>query len=244
MVTIDRGLPSSGPGRRERKKHDVRERLYEAALRLFRTRGYDATTVQAIADAADTAKGTFFNYFPTKEHVLARYHDRMAGDVLESVRDRRYPTALEALQDVLVECAAYAVNDPVIGRVLLRVMFSGDVLMDADRHSEERLREYLESCVARGLASGELRPDLDAGLYLSLLVGTLSSSVTEWVLGEQAFDLERSLRRKIDLVHQGASARPADPRSPHDSAAAVPSSRRPRPRSGPRSRPRRTEDTP
>src|SRR5271168_5392991 len=60
-------------GRRERRRVEIRERLFRAALALFAERGYLETTVEDITDAADVGKGTFFNYFPTKEHVLATY---------------------------------------------------------------------------------------------------------------------------------------------------------------------------
>ena len=59
------------------KKAEVRSRLYSTALHLFLERGYENTTVQEITDLADVAKATFFNYFPTKEHVLAAYHNEM-----------------------------------------------------------------------------------------------------------------------------------------------------------------------
>jgi AcrR family transcriptional regulator len=52
---------------------ETRERLYRAALELFAERGFLETTVVDITEAADVGKGTFFNYFPTKEHVLAAY---------------------------------------------------------------------------------------------------------------------------------------------------------------------------
>ena len=206
----DRSTGSLPPrdGRRERRKRDARERLYEAALRLFRTRGYDATTVQAIADAADAAKGTFFNHFPTKEHVLAEYHDRMAGDVLAAAESRAHDSAESAVQDVLRECAAYAVNDPAIGRVLLRVMFAGDVLMHADRRNEERLQEHLRDRVVQGVRRRQLRADLDVELFLSMLVGTLSATVTEWVVGDAAFDLEGTLRRKVALLFDAVRTAP------------------------------------
>jgi len=57
-------------GKREIAKYERRERLYEAALSLFRSQGYDATTVDQITRRAGLAKGTFFNYFPTKDAVL------------------------------------------------------------------------------------------------------------------------------------------------------------------------------
>src|ERR1700674_2698922 len=62
-------------GRRERHRAETRERLFRAALQLFAERGYLETTVEDITEAADVGKGTFFNYFPTKEHVLATFGD-------------------------------------------------------------------------------------------------------------------------------------------------------------------------
>ena len=68
-------------GRRERRCEETRENIFRAALQLFAERGFNATTIEAITEAADVGKGTFFNYFENKESLLLEYGELQMGKI-------------------------------------------------------------------------------------------------------------------------------------------------------------------
>jgi AcrR family transcriptional regulator len=69
MLSVEASMQQT-LSRRERKKLETRQGLLAAAQVLFREKGYNATTVEEITGRADVAKGTFFNYFSSKEALL------------------------------------------------------------------------------------------------------------------------------------------------------------------------------
>ncbi|MCF2125449.1 TetR family transcriptional regulator [Strepomyces sp. STD 3.1] len=91
-------------GLRELKKQRTRDLLLRSALRLFTERGYEETTVDDIADAADVSQRTFFRYFASKEDA-AFFVSRLAeSHFVEAVRARPPGEApLDALRLALVE---------------------------------------------------------------------------------------------------------------------------------------------
>jgi AcrR family transcriptional regulator len=82
------------PGLRERKKARTRAAIQQEALRLFREQGYEATTIEQIAEAAEFSPSTFFRYFPTKEDVVM--YDDLDPVVIAAYR--KQPAALGPIQ--------------------------------------------------------------------------------------------------------------------------------------------------
>lgn len=70
-------------GRRERKKLETREALLEAATELFQTKGYDATTIEEIAERVDVSARTFFRYFASKDEVYMASEAKFAPGVTQ-----------------------------------------------------------------------------------------------------------------------------------------------------------------
>src|SRR3954447_6883863 len=90
-------------GLRERKKQQTRQAIHEAAMKLFAERGYDATTIADIADAAGISPRTFFSYFSAKEEAVFQKFDMAYEEFTRALQDRpEGMTALEALRDWIV----------------------------------------------------------------------------------------------------------------------------------------------
>jgi AcrR family transcriptional regulator len=83
-------------GLRERKKARTRAAIQQHALRLFRLQGYEQTTVEQIAEAAEVSPSTFFRYFPSKEEVVL--YDAFDPVLFEAFRAQ--PANLPPLQAV------------------------------------------------------------------------------------------------------------------------------------------------
>src|SRR5437870_11614645 len=74
-------------GRRAQNKAAVRKRIVTAALSLFQTKGFDATTTKAIARKAGIAEGTVFNYFRTKEDIALHFFEQEVDQAISAVRE-------------------------------------------------------------------------------------------------------------------------------------------------------------
>jgi AcrR family transcriptional regulator len=154
--------------RRERKKRETHQRLIECAWSMFQEQGYDDTTVEDITEAADVAKGTFFNYFGTKEAILDEIAlwriDLLGNHVLAA--DDVPEGAIARIKRLVRAMAAEFSPDRELPQHLLVARISAPI-----RHeSAHRLGSIMHDLVQQGQGSGEIRADVDAGLIARLLI--------------------------------------------------------------------------
>ncbi|MFF5875798.1 TetR family transcriptional regulator [Streptomyces californicus] len=85
MVKEEKNVQENKPAKAA-KSEQTRTLILETALRLFAERGYDRTTMRAIAQEAGVSVGNAYYYFTSKEHLVQGFYDRIAGEHAEAVR--------------------------------------------------------------------------------------------------------------------------------------------------------------
>jgi|SRR5690348_13634710 len=170
--------PSPSP-RRERRSAETRERLFRAALHQFAQKGFAETTVEDITEAADLGKGTFFNYFPSKDHILMAFGEMQIHKLELFVRDVRgtrepMPRLLRALMARMTE---EPIRNPEIVRALIQANLTSAAVRTEMARLHDRNRELLAELIRGGQQRGEVRADLPAEeiaqVWRQMIFGTL-----------------------------------------------------------------------
>lgn len=156
-------------GLRERKKQQTRRALQEAAVRLFGEKGYDNTTVEEIAEAADVSYRTFFRYFASKEEVLEADFTDLIERMTEAVSGRGDTPLFDVLMSVGTEmCREFEERGDFVverNRIVLStpVLAARVLLLQADLHTR-----------LFGLVLDELGLSGDAAIGVRLVMGSIS----------------------------------------------------------------------
>ncbi len=190
-----RGEASGRPGRRERRRRETRERLFRAALRLFAERGFAATTVEDITQAADVGKGTLFNYFPSKEHIMAAFGEMQVGKVqaaLEAAQTCREPIRAQ-LQCLVHRMAEEPGRSPALMRSLMFAIFSSETVREIIRGNLIRVRELLAELLVLGQRRGEIRGDVSPADLARVVQQSFFGTVVLW-----AIDPSSALTKRLD----------------------------------------------
>lgn len=188
----------ASPGLRERKKAEAKRALVTAALELFGERGFDAVTVDEIADRANVSRRTFFRYFPTKEAVVM---DRRVAQ-LDALKAHlaAAPGSVSPAESVRAALAVIGADYEANKRRILaeRALFARSPALaladlDLDRAYERAIAEAVAPRIGRGEEARKR-----ARMFAAALLGVLRVSIEDWAdargkialaaLGEEAVE--------------------------------------------------------
>jgi AcrR family transcriptional regulator len=200
-------VPRVASGRRERHKADIRFRLFQAALELFGTRGFAATTVEDITQAADVAKGTFFNYFPTKEHLLTEFSE-LRLEIVRAARSEAKECRLP-MREVLRRLTFALMKEPGRSRAMARCMLLGalgdEPVAGVVQKKLTESRRLIAEAIAIGQARGEIRRDWTAADIARWFQQSFFGAMNIWVLHPR-LNLERSLESTFVMFWSAIAA--------------------------------------
>jgi AcrR family transcriptional regulator len=196
-------------GRRERRSAEIRERLFRAAIHLFASRGFAATTIEDITEAADVGKGTFFNYFPTKEHLLIAFGEMRLQKVRTALEGAQKGT--EPVQRILRRLYHALAEEPAqsqeMARSMVITMLASEPVRKLVCERMEDSRRLTRELMLLGQRRAEIRRDREPAELAHLFQESFFGSLLLWALEPPA-----RLGPKLDLsfsqLWSGIAAQP------------------------------------
>ncbi|MFD9320543.1 TetR/AcrR family transcriptional regulator [Streptomyces sp. NPDC060053] len=195
--------PSPQPGLRERKKIKTREAIRTATYALVKEQGYDATTIDQIAERAEVSPSTVFRYFPTKEDIVLT--DEQDPILLALLRSRPAREAVaDTMRYVMREGARMGFDeDPEVARLRTHLMVQVPAVRSRMMESMSVLGRML--CVAIGERSGRDPDSLEVRVYTMSLLGGLMETALYWGEHDHEDDFAALLDRTLEVLEHGLS---------------------------------------
>ena len=171
--------------RRARRKTETLRRIEEAGWKLFITRGYDATSTREIAEAADIAAGTLFNYFPEKRTLLIHLMQRQVDDAASEAFDTLVPSTLELeLTHVFAAMTRCYAEERRLSRVFIKEL----LFTDGERRADSAawtfdLVKRIAGLVRNAQRRGELDPSIDPMNAAQQIFSTHYFGLVTWLGG-------------------------------------------------------------
>ncbi|MFF5145884.1 TetR/AcrR family transcriptional regulator [Streptomyces sp. NPDC013157] len=194
---------SPQPGLRERKKIKTREAIRTATYALVEVQGWDATTIEQIAERAEVSPSTVFRYFPTKEDIVLT--DEYDLVILEELRarpaDEPWPVSLRHVMHRAIRLGVK--DDPVVSRLRTRLMVEVPSVRSRMMESMSSTGRLL--CQAIGERTGRDPDSLEVRVYAMSFVGGLMEVSMYWAENQHEGDFEALVDRALDVIEHGLS---------------------------------------
>lgn len=178
-----------------------REHILVTALDLFREKGYDATSLQEVADAAGLLKGSLYYYFKSKDHLLVEVAARVHWNFSESMSELEglRGSALERIHRHLHQTAYNSGRNQKLLQIFYREF---QRFNESDRARIVELRDeqegFLRMLIGEGQSDGTIRTDVDVKVA-AIGLETMATNVYAWYDPRQALSLDEIANSLADL---------------------------------------------
>ncbi|MFC7384931.1 acyl-CoA-like ligand-binding transcription factor [Sphaerisporangium rhizosphaerae] len=189
------------PGLRERKKAKTRRTIQEHAMRLFVEQGYDSTTIEQIAEAAEISPSTFFRYFPTKEDVVIQddYDPVIAAAFVAQPATLTPLAALRATIRQVFDEVFPQEKDTMLRRIEL--VWSIPALRARQVEGQIATMATLRNAIAQ--RTGVPEDDFRLRVFTGAVMGAWMAAIELWIESEGTEPLADLMDRVLGLLEEG-----------------------------------------
>lgn len=188
-------------GLRERKKIKTRTAIRDATYALIREQGYDATTIEQIAERAEVSPSTVFRYFPTKEDIVLtdEYDPILLEELRKRPADEPWMQSLRYVMKLAVTAATR--EDPEAIRLRSHLLVQVPAVRSRMLESMSVTGRMLAQAVAE--RTGRPRDSFEARVFTMSLIGGLAEISLYWAERDFEDDLDALLDRALDVIEHG-----------------------------------------
>ncbi|VVB85584.1 Nucleoid occlusion factor SlmA [uncultured archaeon] len=187
---------------REKKKIETRNKIFEVSGRLFKEKGFEKVTVDEITREVGIAKGTFFNYFPTKTALLVYFgkqKEELIYKLIKNETKRSIPTK-DKIKNIMVLVAKSNEKDKELTKLFVFEYLRHYGYEERRSHSLNTiLRELLED----GVKTGEVKNGIDVKRVAENLTAIYYYSLMEWLWSNSDYSFSEDISKKIDVLFDG-----------------------------------------
>jgi AcrR family transcriptional regulator len=186
-LTAGGAVHSPGAGRRQRRADETRLRLFRCAVQLFSERDFANVTVEEITEAADVGKGTFFNYFESKDQVLGVMAEIQLGKAAEALArvERGKQTIHAVLHRLFLRLAEEPGRSPELARTIISSFLAREKVRKHVALKMQEGHEIAARIVALGQERGEIDRSLKRDVVAMQAMQTIMGTVLLWSLHEE-----------------------------------------------------------
>ena len=175
-----------------KKGEKTKRHIYECAIELFRTKGYDKVSVDEIVKCAGTAKGTFYIYFETKADILI-YMLKAYDDYYDKVASGFLPEMGVEERLLIITQSSSEFTENVMGRDVIRVLYSNQLMEqgNGDLYTKRALYRVVHELIEEGQNMGIFSAEENSIVLTNRFVTCIRGIFFEWCIQGDEFVLKQ-----------------------------------------------------
>jgi AcrR family transcriptional regulator len=193
--------------RRERKKRETREKIFNSAIKLFKEHGFEGTTIDMISEEADVARGTIFLHFTSKEAILANWSYERLQEVEERRDEWDYDDDCKAkvLRIYKIMNEVNITNYDFI-KVVVESSMKHRKVFETEKNMYFELRQLFADLIEDAQEKKQLKAKFNPLVAANMLENIYYNALYDWVRSEGAWALEEIMEEKVSIVFDGLKA--------------------------------------